>query len=126
MEIIKKNKLINGLIIHPYDSNREYFSKINIFYYSQDKKFAAGYWEAPIGWFDSVTKGFDEINYIIEGEIEALSEDKTKKIIVKEGDCFIVKNGDKLRWKIKKFTRTVFFIYPLTDELKRFFEEFNS
>jgi len=34
----------------------------------------------------------------------------------------MIKDGDKFRWKVNKFTKAVFFIYPLTKELKDFFE----
>jgi len=123
MEVIQRTSLIKGLVNHPYDTNPQYFAKVNTFYYSPDRKFAAGYWEAPEGWFDIIIEGFNEIDYIIDGEIEAISEDKTKKVIARQGDCFLIKNGDRFRWKVNKFTKAVFFIYPLTKELGKFFDE---
>jgi len=122
MDLISKKKLIKNLVNHPYESNPEYFAKVNMFYYSQDGKFAAGYWEAPQGWFDAVVEGFNEIDFIIEGEIEAISKDENRTVVVKPGDCFLIKNGDKFKWKISKFTKAVFFLYPLTEELRDFFK----
>jgi len=121
MEVIQNSILKKGLVNHPYDTNLQYFAKVNIFYKSHDRKFTAGYWEAPEGWFDATIIGFNEIDFIIEGEIEAISEDKIKKVTARKGDCFLIKNGDRFRWQINKFTKAVFFIYPLTEELDKFF-----
>ena len=74
MKIIKNIDLKNNLVDHPYDSNPDYLAKVNLFYVSQDKKFIAGYWEAPEGWFEEEIKGFNEINYVVEGEIEFVTE----------------------------------------------------
>ena len=122
MNVISKENLIKNLVNHPYDSNPEYFAKVNIFYYSPDGKFAAGYWEAPKGWFNAEIEGFSEIDFIIEGEIEAVSEDKTKTVVAKQGDCFLIENGDRFLWKINNKTKAVFFIYPLTEKIKNFIQ----
>lgn len=115
MKIIDQNFLVDNLTDHPYETNPEYFAKVNIFYFSKDEKFTAGYWEAPVGWFSAVIDGFYEINYVVEGEVEFISKDKI--LTARKGDCFLVEDGDKVRWNIKKFTRTFFFIYPATKVL---------
>jgi len=79
MEVIDKATLIKNLVIHPYDSNPAYFAKVNVFNYSSDGKFAAGYLEAPEGWFDAVINGFNEIDFVIEGEMELISANEKRR-----------------------------------------------
>jgi uncharacterized cupin superfamily protein len=122
MEVIDRDMLVKEMVDHPYESNPDYTAKVNIFYYSPDRKFTAAYWEAPVGWFDAVVNGFNEIDYVIEGEMELVSEEKT--LIAKAGDCFLIKDGDRFRWKLNKFTKVVFFIYPLTKEIEDLCESF--
>ena len=122
MDVIKKDDLKKNVVNHPYDSNPDYFAKVNMFYYSEDNKFAVGYWEAPVGWFNATIKGFNELDLIIEGEIEAVSEDKAKTVIVKKGDIFTIEDGDRFLWKVNQPTKAMFFIYPLTPDLKDFFD----
>lgn len=110
MKVIDQNLLINNLVNHPYKSNPEYFAKINFLYLSDDKKVMSAYWEAPKGWFDNEYNGFDEINYIIDGEIELIFKDKS--FTVKKGDCFLIKKGENVKFKIKKNSKTFLFIYP--------------
>jgi len=116
MKQIDKNSLKANLLVHPYESNPKYFSFVNFFHYSSDGEVGVGYWEAPKGWLEFTFNGFQEVNYVIEGEIEFTSNGKN--ITAKEGDCFIINDGDTVRWEIKKFTRTFFFIYPLTKEIR--------
>ncbi len=115
MKVINNIDLTNSLVDHPYDSNPDYFAKVNIYYISQDKKFVAGYWEAPVGWFEAEIKGFNEINYVVEGEIEFVTENRS--FTAKAGDCFLVENGDRMKWQIKQALKTYFFIYPATKDL---------
>lgn len=120
MKVIKNDFLVKNLVKHPYESNPGYNAKINTFYFSRDKKLIAGYWEAPVGWFDTVIEEQNEINYVIEGEIELVSD--SRKVTAKGGDCFLAEGGEKLKWIIKKPIRTFFFIYPAKKELASFFE----
>jgi len=119
MKIIDSGSLKNNLIEHqydnPYENNPEYFAKLNYFYFSPDKKLVSGYWEAPEGWFDALVDGFDEINFIIEGEIKLTS--KNKSLVVKQGDCLFLENGDAVTFHINKFTRTLFINYPVDSRL---------
>jgi uncharacterized cupin superfamily protein len=101
------------MINHPYESNPDYFAKINFFHFSNDAKLMAAYWEAPVGWFNWEYDGFYEIDYIIDGEIELVSEDET--IIVKKGDCFLTEDGERIMFKIKKFTKALIFVYPINE-----------
>lgn len=111
MKIIDSNFLRNGLVVHHYESNKRYFSKINFFYFSDDEKLVAAYWEAPRGWFNHVCNGFDEVEYIIDGEIELSLEDK--KVTAGRGDCLLIKNGEKVKFRIKKFAKVIALNYPL-------------
>jgi ethanolamine utilization protein EutQ (cupin superfamily) len=120
VKAINNDFLIGDTVIHPYDSNPGYSAKINTFYYSEDEKFIAGYWEAPEGWFDAEIEEQSEINYVIEGEIDIICGDK--KITAKKGDCFLVESGESLRWVVKKPVKTIFFIYPAGKELVDFFK----
>ena len=115
MRIIDYNFLTENLADHPYDTNPDYFAKVNVFYISKNEKFVAAYWEAPKGWFKAKIDNFYEINYVIEGEVEFVLKDKT--VTAKKGDCFLLEDGDEVKWIMKEFTRTVFFIYPSTKEL---------
>jgi len=116
MKVFSRDMLIKGMVDHPYDSNPDLLAKVNYFYYSADGKMAMAYYESPEGWFDVEVKGFDEIDYILEGEVELVS--KEQRLTAKAGDCFLIQDGDKFRWEMKKYSKMIFFIYPLTKEIK--------
>jgi len=120
MKVIKNNLLVNKCVPHPYETNPGYVAKINTFYFSKDKKSIAGYWEASEGWFDAIMEEQSEINYVIEGEIDLVSNGR--KITAKKGDCFLVESKEKVKWVVKKPIKTVFFIYPAGKELTNFFK----
>lgn len=122
MKVIRKDELINRMVDHPYESNIDLIAKVNFFYFSEDRKMAVAYYESPEGWFDVEVNGFDEIDYVLEGEVELITEVET--VTVKEGDCFLIQDGDKLRWRMTKFSKMVFFIYPITEEMERLIESF--
>lgn len=122
MKVIRKDELINGMVDHPYESNIDLIAKVNFFYFSEDRKMAVAYYESHEGWFDVEVNGFDEIDYVLEGEVELITEVET--VTVKEGDCFLIQDGDKLRWRMTKFSKMVFFIYPITEEMERLIESF--
>ena len=117
MKLIGRDSLANNMSDHPYESNPDYSANINFFHFSKDKKLVVAYWEAPKGWFIWEYDGFYEIDYIIEGEIELVSEDKT--IIVKKGDCFLTEDGEKIKFKIKKFTKALILVYPANEIIMR-------
>lgn len=110
MELMNKKFLVDNLIKHHYESNKDYFTKINFLYFSEDKKLMSAYWEAPVGYFEQDCSEFDEVNYVIEGEIEITKGHK--KMIARKGDCFYLKKGDKIKIKINKPSKTFLFIYP--------------
>lgn len=123
MQVIRKEELIDGMVDHPYESNVDLLARVNFFYYSEDRKLAVAYYESPAGWFDAEVNGFDEIDYVLEGEVELIKDDG-EKVTVREGDCFLIQDGDKFRWRMTKFSKMIFFIYPLTKEMERLIESF--
>ena len=122
MKVIRKDELIKGMVDHPYESNIDLIAKVNFFYFSEDRKMAMAYYESPAGWFDVEVNGFDEIDYVLEGEVELVADGEA--VTVKEGDCFLIQDGDKLRWRMTKFSKMIFFIYPITEELDKLIESF--
>ena len=122
MKVFTKNELIASLVDHPYETNPGLLAKVNFFYYSEDKKMVMAYYESPEGWFDVEINGFDEVDYILEGEVELKSEVET--LIARKGDCFLIQNGDKFRWRMTKPSKMIFFIYPLTKDIVDLIDSF--
>jgi len=115
MKLMDKKFLKGNLIDHPYESNPDYHAKINFLYFSDDGKVMSAYYEAPVGFFKLSYTEFDEINYVIEGEVEITVDGET--INVKEGGCFFLKKGEKPTYNIIKPMRTFLFIYPAGKEV---------
>jgi uncharacterized cupin superfamily protein len=127
MRLFDSQILKNEAVIHPYENNPEFKGLINTFFYSKDKKALAGYWEAPRGWFTTEIGEQSELNFIIEGEIDIINlEDENKKISAKKGDVFLVERGDKVKWVINEPLKTIYFIYPSSEQLTGFFESFQE
>ena len=122
MKVFSKGELHGGMVDHPYETNPDLLAKVNFFYYSPDGKMAMAYYESPKGWFDVEVKGFEEIDYVLEGEVELVSE--KRKLKAKAGDCFLIQDGDKLRWEMKRYSRMIFFIYPITEEIRELIVSF--
>jgi len=122
MKIIRKDELVDGMVDHPYESNTDLIAKVNFFYFSKDRKMAVTYYESPPGYFDVEVNGFDEIDYILEGEVELTADGEVAT--VKAGDCFLIQDGDKLRWRMTKYSKMIFFIYPITKEIDKLIESF--
>jgi ethanolamine utilization protein EutQ len=122
MQVIRRDELIKGMVDHPYESNIDLIAQVNFFYFSEDRKMAMAYYESPEGWFDVEVNGFDEIDYVLEGEVELIVDGEA--VTVREGDCFHIQDGDEFRWRMTKFSKMIFFIYPLTEEMERLIESF--
>ena len=117
MKVISKEMLDSGLVDHPpYDSNPELKAKVNFMYCSPDGRMAFAYYESPKGWFDEEVHGFDEIDYVLEGEVELISSDQ--RLVARAGDCFLIQEGDKFRWQMNEPSKMVFFIYTESEEIK--------
>lgn len=125
MKIISKEMLIKGLVDHPpYESNPELLAKVNFIYHSPDGRMAMAYYESPEGWFDVEVNGFDEIDYILEGNVELISD--KQRLTVKSGDCFWIEDGDKFRWQMNEPSKMIFFIHSLSEEIQEFISQFMS
>lgn len=124
MKLFNSDFLKNNLLIHPYDSNPDYFSKINPFYFSADKKFIIAYYEGAVGWFEIEINDFNQFNYILEGELEITSNNKIFNL--KTGDCFLIENSDRLKYRIKKDIKILLYIYPSTSFVLEFLKNLNK
>ena len=120
MKLFKKKELMDDLVYHQYsnayEDNPNYYANLNFFHFSKDSKLIAGYWEAPKGWFKANIKDFNEINFIIHGVV-AISLGN-KKVVLKEGDCFLLEDGDKVKIEIIKELKTFFCDYPIDEKFK--------
>lgn len=116
MKVFTRDELVNGLVDHPYDTNPDLVARVNFFYFSKDHKMAMAYYESPPGWFDVEVNGFDEIDAVLEGEVELISDEAT--LLAKAGDCFLIQDGDKFRWQMTSASKMIFFIYPLTRQIE--------
>ena len=127
MKLFDSKTLKNEAVIHPYEDNPGYEALINTFFYSDDKKAIAGYWEAPTGWFTSEIEEQSELNFLIEGEIDIVSlDDGSKRISAKKGDIFLIEKGDRIKWVINKPVKTIYFIYPSPAQLTDFFKKLQN
>jgi ethanolamine utilization protein EutQ (cupin superfamily) len=123
MKIITKEMLTNGLVDHPpYDSNPELKAKLNFIYRSPDGRMAMAYYESPKGWFDVDVNGFDEIDYVIEGEVELITDNQ--RMTAKSGDCFLIQDGDRFRWQMNQPSKMIFFIHSLSVDVQDFISQF--
>ena len=119
MRIISKETLVNELVDHPpYETNPELHAKLNVIYLSPDGRTAMAYYEAPEGWFDVEVKDFDEIDYMLEGEVELISADR--RLTATPGDCFMIQDGDKFRWQMNKPSRMFFVLHTQSEEVQEF------
>ena len=116
MKVFTRDELIKGVVDHPYDSNPSLLAKVNFFYFSKDRKMTVAYYESPVGWFDVEINGFDEIDFVLEGEVELIAEGRI--LTARPGDCFLIQDGDKFRWRMTKYSKMLFFIYPLTEQIE--------
>jgi len=124
MKVFTRDALTKGMVDHPYDTNPSLMAKVNFFYFSEDRKMTVAYYESPVGWFDVEINGFDEIDFILEGEVELIAEGKT--LTARPGDCFLIQEGDKFRWRMTKSSKMIFFIYPLTEQIEDLIASFNK
>jgi ethanolamine utilization protein EutQ (cupin superfamily) len=122
MKVFSKANLLQEMIDHPYASNPGLLARVNFFYFSKDRKLAVAYYESPPGWFDVEVEGFEEIDYVLEGEVVLESEDNN--LVAAAGDCFLIQDGDRFRWKMTKPSKMIFFIYPVTRSIEELIASF--
>ncbi len=73
-----------------------------------DKLVSGGVWACSAGAFD-LTFGWDEMAYLLEGEL-VIQEASGEQVQVKPGDFFFSPQGTKSRWIVKKPIKKVFFL----------------
>jgi ethanolamine utilization protein EutQ (cupin superfamily) len=122
MKVIGKHDLVSAMVDHPYESNPELIAKVNFFFFSKDGKMAMAYYESPPGWFDADVRGFEEIDYVLEGEVRLTST--AESLTAKAGDCFLIQDGDRFGWEMTKPSKMIFFIYPITRDIRELIDSF--
>ncbi len=77
-------------------------------YQTSDKLISGGVWGCSPGMFE-LTFGWDEMSYLLEGEI-IIEQEGTQAITVRPGDFLNCPKGTKSRWIVKKACKKVFFL----------------
>jgi uncharacterized protein len=77
-------------------------------YQTSDKLVSGGVWGCSPGTFE-VTIGWDEMSYLLEGEI-IIEQEGAQPITVRPGDFLMLPKGTKYRWTVKKACKKVFFL----------------
>ena len=73
-----------------------------------DKLVAGGVWACSIGEFN-LTFGWDEMAYLLEGEL-IVEESSGNRVCVSPGDLFFSAKGSQTRWIVKRPIKKVFFL----------------
>jgi uncharacterized cupin superfamily protein len=118
MKVLSRQNIADSLVDHPpYPSNPALRAKLSILYYSSDGSTLIAYYEAPEGWFDVEVQGFAEMDYVLEGEVELVSD--RLHLTAKPGDCFFLEEGDEFRWKMTKPSKMVFVLNCDSDQVRK-------
>lgn len=75
---------------------------------SPDKLISGGVWGCSPGTFE-LTFGWDEMSYLLEGEI-VIEQEGARPITVRPGDFLNCPRGTKSRWTVKQACKKVFFL----------------
>ena len=75
-------------------------------YQTSDKLVSGGVWGCSPGTFE-LTFGWDEMFYLLEGEI-TIEQEGAQPITVRPGDFLMCPEGTKSRWIVKKACKKVF------------------
>ena len=121
MHLVSKNEMQANLVFDfAYGDDPSIFSKVVFLDFIKDKEFIGekkmitGYWEAPVGSYDFEFDSFNEIAYLIEGEVDFVSE--KKKMTVKKDDYYFCAIGEKFKIIIKKPVKMFLMIYPIEEK----------
>jgi uncharacterized cupin superfamily protein len=79
-----------------------------ITFQTDDKLVTGGVWACSAGEFN-LTLGWDEMAYLLEGEL-IIEEAPGKRVLVHPGDVFFLRKGSETRWIVKKDIKKVFFL----------------
>ena len=77
-------------------------------YQTPDKFISGGVWGCSPGTFE-LTFGWDEMSYLLEGEI-IIEQEGRPTITVRPGDFLTCPKGTKSRWVVTKACKKVFFL----------------
>ena len=81
-----------------------------------DRLLAGGVWGCTTGSFD-ITYGWDEMAYLLEGEV-TIQQPSGEKLQVSQGEFFFVPKGTVTHWIVTKPVKKIFFLRvpePLPD-----------
>jgi uncharacterized protein len=78
-----------------------------------DKLVTGGIWACSPGAFD-LTFGWDEMAYLLEGELTIQHQGTAEPIHLKPGDFFFSPKGTESRWIVEKPMKKVFFLRTST------------
>jgi uncharacterized cupin superfamily protein len=107
--------LIAGLVNHPYDSNPDYFARINFFYTSPDRRLGMYYWEAPVGQVTLRYEQFDEMIVILDGILEISNQ--TGRQHFEKNDCLeITRTDGELVFQVLEEVKAVGFVFPIDSQ----------
>jgi uncharacterized protein len=79
-----------------------------ITFQTNDKLISSGVWTCSAGVFD-LSFGWDEMSYILEGEV-SIESSGGSPLKIKAGDFFFIPKGSKTRWVVTKPIKKVFFL----------------
>ena len=79
-----------------------------ITFQSGDKLISGGVWGCSAGVFD-LTFGWDEMAYLLEGEL-IIQQASGEQTHIRPGDFFFSPKGTQSRWIVKKPVKKVFFL----------------
>lgn len=103
------------LVNHPYSSNPDYFSRINFFHFSPDRQLASYYWEAPPGIIPLHYEQFDELIFLLEGQLEIRSASGTQSF--GPGDVLEISRTDGvLEFRIATTVKAIGYVYPVDEQ----------
>jgi uncharacterized protein len=74
-----------------------------------DKLVSGGIWACSPGTFD-LTFGWDEMAYLLEGELTIQHQDSAEPVRLKPGDFFFSPKGTRSQWIVEKPVKKVFFL----------------
>ncbi len=118
MKVLSHHSIADSLVDHPpYPSNPALHAELSILYYAPDGSTLIAYYEAPEGWFQVEVEGFAEMDYVLEGEVELISD--RLHLTAKPGDCFFLEEGDEFRWQMTKPSKMIFVLNCETDQARK-------
>lgn len=112
-----RETMLEGLVVHPYETNPDYFARINFFHFSPDGNLATYFWEAPVGEVQLKFERFDEMIFVLAGKLEVTKSGH--RSIFRAGDALEISREDgALLFRVLQEVQAVGYVYPL-DEVEK-------